>query len=211
MSYTRTTWQNSETPLSAANMNNIEDGIEEALAQSASVVSKLYPVGSIHITDQNVNPGDTLGGTWELISKHFANARGTDGITYNVTNTQNGTFAYIRTDQAIQFRLYWENKIEYGDTAIEIATFDIADFGLTGSPYMIYPVGQSDGLNATLLMRVSFDNTGRGVVSLFDTIYKGATPASQIGASCQCNFMLMFADYHMEDGACNQFVWRRTA
>ena len=31
MSYSRTTWINDETALSANNMNNIEDGIEEAL------------------------------------------------------------------------------------------------------------------------------------------------------------------------------------
>ena len=31
MAYTRTIWRTGETPLSAGNMNNIEDGIEEAL------------------------------------------------------------------------------------------------------------------------------------------------------------------------------------
>lgn len=32
MAYTRTNWISEETALSAANMNNIEDGIEEAKA-----------------------------------------------------------------------------------------------------------------------------------------------------------------------------------
>lgn len=31
MSYTKTIWRTGETPLSAENMNNIEEGIEEAL------------------------------------------------------------------------------------------------------------------------------------------------------------------------------------
>ena len=31
MAYTRTIWRTGETPLSAGNMNNIEDGINEAL------------------------------------------------------------------------------------------------------------------------------------------------------------------------------------
>lgn len=34
MAYTRTNWVTSETPLSAANFNNIEDGIEEALEKA---------------------------------------------------------------------------------------------------------------------------------------------------------------------------------
>ena len=33
MAYTRTNWISEETALSAANMNNIEDGIEEAKAE----------------------------------------------------------------------------------------------------------------------------------------------------------------------------------
>lgn len=39
MAYTRLTWVESETPLSAQNMNNIEDGIEELKAQKADKVS----------------------------------------------------------------------------------------------------------------------------------------------------------------------------
>lgn len=39
MAYTRTTWVESETPLSAQNMNNIEDGIEELQAQKVDKVS----------------------------------------------------------------------------------------------------------------------------------------------------------------------------
>lgn len=39
MSYTRLTWVESETPLSAQNMNNIEDGIEELQAQKVDKTS----------------------------------------------------------------------------------------------------------------------------------------------------------------------------
>lgn len=39
MSYTRTNWREGETPLSAQNMNNIEDGIEELQAQKVDKVS----------------------------------------------------------------------------------------------------------------------------------------------------------------------------
>lgn len=35
MAYDRTTWVNEETPLNADNLNNIEDGIEEALDGAA--------------------------------------------------------------------------------------------------------------------------------------------------------------------------------
>ena len=83
MSYTRTTWRTGETPLSAGNMNNIEDGIEEALtpatsesngAMSAADKAKLdaiwnilYPVGCYFETSNtSFNPSTAWGGTWEL-------------------------------------------------------------------------------------------------------------------------------------------------
>jgi len=40
MAYQRTTWRTGETPLSADNMNNIEDGIEECIIDST--VKELY-------------------------------------------------------------------------------------------------------------------------------------------------------------------------
>ena len=50
MSYTRTNWVTGETPLSAGNLNNIEDGIEELGADIAAMpqtlVEKVENIGS---------------------------------------------------------------------------------------------------------------------------------------------------------------------
>lgn len=71
MAYTRTQWEESVTPLSAQNMNNIEDGVEEALSLSegnsdmwAYIRNLVYPVGSIYMSVSNTNPGTLFGGTW---------------------------------------------------------------------------------------------------------------------------------------------------
>lgn len=83
MSYQRTQWRTEETPLSATNMNNIEDGVEEALETTrnissvvgdmfASVIAPLvyglvYPVGSYYETsDSSFDPNEAWGGTWVL-------------------------------------------------------------------------------------------------------------------------------------------------
>lgn len=209
MAYTRTTWQNSNTPLSAANMNNIEDGIEEAMAATSAVAANLYPVGSIHITDQNVNPGTALGGTWELIDKRFSNSSGSSGFSYNNINTENGTFTWVRKAKSITFRLNWANKIPYDDAEDQIGTFNISSFGLSGAPYMQYVFGQSDGFDCVLLLRVNYSD-GVGQITVVDTIYKYVQP-THTGASFNLLFDLMFTDSQMSDAACNQFVWRRTA
>lgn len=72
MAYSRTTWVEAETPLSAANMNNIEDGVQEALSGVQGIISTTikemilaaHPVGSIYMSTSNTNPGTFLGGTW---------------------------------------------------------------------------------------------------------------------------------------------------
>lgn len=71
MAYTRTTWVESETALSPANMNNIEDGIEEALAKVGgnaemwSYISNLvYPVGAIYMSASPTDPATLFGGVW---------------------------------------------------------------------------------------------------------------------------------------------------
>ena len=87
MSYTRTTWAAGETPLSAANFNNIEDGIEEAMASAAEALAvssdmmkiignAFFPVGAIWICNSSTNPASIFGGTWEQIKDAYIVARG---------------------------------------------------------------------------------------------------------------------------------------
>lgn len=70
MSYSRTTWIPEETPLSADNFNNIEDGIEEslnrldAIASNTELLKAIYPVGSIYMSTSSTNPASYFGGTW---------------------------------------------------------------------------------------------------------------------------------------------------
>lgn len=69
--YSRTTWEEGVTSLSAQNMNNIEDGVEEALAKAEGnsdmwgyIRNLVYPVGSIYMSVNNTNPSTLFGGTW---------------------------------------------------------------------------------------------------------------------------------------------------
>lgn len=70
MAYTVTDWHNGETALSARNMNHIEQGIKDAHDGLANVFTKteifdaIYPIGTIYMSVNNVDPGTLFGGTW---------------------------------------------------------------------------------------------------------------------------------------------------
>lgn len=96
MPYTRTDWRTEETPLSAGNMNNIEDGIEEALDVTRNLRENIaalaldifYPVGSYYETSKSTsefNPGTAWGGTWELESSGLVHVSA--GTGYSLGDT----------------------------------------------------------------------------------------------------------------------------
>ena len=96
MPYTRTDWRTEETPLSAGNMNNIEDGIEEALDVTRNLRENIatlaldifYPVGSYYETSKSTsefNPGTAWGGTWELESSGLVHVSAGTGYTLGDT------------------------------------------------------------------------------------------------------------------------------
>ena len=88
MAYTRTTWRTGETPLSAGNMNNIEDGIEEALAIVQSIAEVIYPVGCYFETsDTEFDPNVTFGGTWILEAAGLVHVSAGAGYAVNGANT----------------------------------------------------------------------------------------------------------------------------
>ena len=75
MAYTRVDWSDGETALSAEHMDNIEDGIEEALQKATGnadmwsyIRNLVYPVGSIYMSATLSTKDQVealMGGTWE--------------------------------------------------------------------------------------------------------------------------------------------------
>ena len=75
MNYTKTTWENDITPVSAENMNKIEN-------QLKALTDAVYPVGSIYISVKSTNPSSFFGGTWVA----FGTGRTLVGINTSDTN-----------------------------------------------------------------------------------------------------------------------------
>lgn len=103
MAYTRTEWRTGETPLSAANMNNIEDGIAELRTLIETSFDMWHPIGGYFETsDTTFDPNTAEGwnGTWVLenpgvvhVSAGTGYTAGTSGGSANVSYTPAGTVA----------------------------------------------------------------------------------------------------------------------
>lgn len=90
--YVKQTWldkPNKTTPLSAARLTHMEDGIKEnsdALAEiKQTFLNAVYPVGSIYMSVNSTNPGTLFGGgTWEQLKDRFLVGAGS-GYAVNAT------------------------------------------------------------------------------------------------------------------------------
>lgn len=73
------------------NLKQISQNLQkiEETQNSRNLLNKMYPVGSIYITNTNTNPSDILGGTWEA----YAGGRtlvGVDGSSYKSAGLTGG-------------------------------------------------------------------------------------------------------------------------
>lgn len=86
MNYTKTSWENDITPVSAENMNKIEN-------QLKALTDAIYPVGSIYMSMSSTNPSILFGGTWERIGvgRTLISAGGDDDAVVDANNHGNET------------------------------------------------------------------------------------------------------------------------
>lgn len=71
----------SRTFFGAAEANQINGAMNKIVASMNDVINIMYPVGSIYMSVNSVNPSTLFGGTWEKIEDRFLVATGT---TFNL-------------------------------------------------------------------------------------------------------------------------------
>lgn len=71
----------SRTFFGAAEANQINGGMNKLVGAVNDVINIMYPVGSIYMSVNSVNPSTLFGGTWERIEDRFLVATGT---TFNL-------------------------------------------------------------------------------------------------------------------------------
>lgn len=188
------------TPINAENLNNN--------------FNLMHPIGSIHITSENINPSVELGGTWELINKEFSSAKGSDtgAGTYfskNQTNVGDYSFYFVRNGNNIDIRLMVKNNVELSDDSVALGNILFEELGFTQMYYSLYShLGGTDGGDAVVQSSLMYDT---GAVTAVDVVHKNS--GSNVSANSEIYFEFSFTVpmEYMIDSACDKFYWKRTA
>lgn len=194
-----------------------ENDIEEIDIQEENVINVTgnanYKVGDVYITSTNENPSLRLGGTWELIDKHFKEwsyyssdvDEMSEYVTPNLDNATPYAFGIVRSPHSIYIRYYFRNRVALDDPKVSIGYLKFEKFGIKDGLYLgIYDVfaGSEDGI---ALMNVS-SSTGEMYCS--DVIGRNST---YIPTMTQIRFEVeaRMPQKYMLDEACDKFFWKK--
>lgn len=85
------------TPLSAYNLNQMQENIENAINQAVSQAKlEAHPIGSLYWSKDSTDPGQLFGGTWERIKDVFILAA---GDTYEADSTGGSATHKLTTNE----------------------------------------------------------------------------------------------------------------
>ncbi len=116
--------------------------IDELENLAASVMLTMNPVGTIKITDNNINPGTYIGGTWEQIKDRFLLGAG----DVYAGGSIGGEAAHTLTENELP-EIAGNIGFHYSDTSTNVASVDGAFSATkTGSKYRN---GGTEGSGAT--------------------------------------------------------------
>lgn len=172
-----------------------------------SIVSALYPAGTVICTATNKNPSTIYGGTWVLIDKGFAShsSNNADYFTADTNVTSGGTWV-TRAGQTVRIRQNITINASITDTGLTLGTFNFGNIGISKmSANVVGAVTYSDGANGGIAWNI---NETTGELTLTDVF--DLTPIPTGNTFClDITFPLHYS--HMLDSACDKFYWKRTA
>ena len=191
------------------------DGVNNVWCDWKTLLDLLYPVGSVYITNSNVNPSNNAllgGGTWTLIKRVFAIMRADNPVNFNTTNTVSGSTSstfWIR-GQSVKFRMRFTNKVALSDTAVTIGSLDLSYVGLTGAYYATY-IATDDTGNAGAMIDIN-STEGYATIKVIDVV-GGTSIAASTSTTPTITLCgeLYFDTSSMRDADCDEFHWKRTA
>ena len=193
------TWTDAQYP-SAKTLYNTYTGLR----------SMSHPIGSVLIMTTNVDPTNTVGGTWELMDKGFKSYSDfvDNGIIFTPAVGITPTAIYMaRGEKTIRIRISLAANTTLTDAGLDLGMLNFDKIGISNlhSSFINQVTYQDDIATGGIVYSVLADS---GLVKQTDVF--GVT---SIGANANFSLDFTFVVHHdhMLDGACDKFYWKRTA
>ena len=192
-----------------ATLNSVQT-VGDTVPTMAEIVDKVYPVGSVFITNTNTSPATTLGrGSWALIDKGFlavnTNAAGTSYFTPATGVTNNGTYI-TRAGHSLTVKQDLIINQAMSDTGMTLGNFKWSAIGITSLPQSVNDGATfSDGANGGFSYSISADT---GELKQLDVV---GIDTIATGKSYHVSFTMAIDWNYMANVACDKFYWKRTS
>lgn len=180
---------------------------KDALDKKANSAD-LYPVGTVYITKTaDINLGELLGGTWNLIDKEFRSATRVDEnagkMFIKTSKIANYQVYALYGGHTIRLRLSFTPTVALSsDDTVEIGRLIMSELGLNGIYHSIIAISAlGDGANGLVMTSINAD----GEVFVSDVVK--STIANQ---PLYINKEITCLQSKMLDSFCDKFYWERT-
>lgn len=202
---------------------DLTDDVTYYVLTSKNYYDYIYPKGSIYTTgDSAFDPNEKFSGTWTLIDKQLAYKRYAlaDYVTIDSTNTTSVTgYAVVRDHSLWLYGAITPKIKQENDTAYKMFTLKLSSLGCSALAVGGNYSSMSDGGNVVY----SYGITTAGVFSITDRVRKArndssdttyrmlmyGTIAADTAIQFQCEIPIAYTS--MNNSACSQFIWKRTA
>lgn len=192
-----------------ATVDNLQ-AVAATVPSIAGILDRVYPTGSVFITNTSTNPVNLLGrGTWTLIDKEFlsvnTNAAGTSYFTPASGVTNNGTFI-TRAGHSLTVKQDLIINQAMSDTGLALGSFKWSAIGITSLPQSVNDDATfSDGANGGFSYSIAADT---GELKQLDVV---GIDTIATGKSFHVSFTMAIDWNYMANAACDKFFWKRTS
>lgn len=182
-------------------------------ATSNNMLNVAHPVGSIMITATNSNPANTIGGSWTLVDKGFADISGyitSEHFTAGSASLADGNSSlFLLKDHMFTARLNLVTTAALSDTTATLGTLNLSNLGISVLPYtVVSDVTASDGGQCTILYSI---NNSTGAITTTDVFSLDDKHSLAAGSTFSIHISQPISYTEMLDAYCNKFYWKRTA
>ncbi len=216
-------WKSNMIIAGAADTDWASDSKYPSAKAVADKISKIapgkieHPIGSVLITSTNVNPGASVGGTWELLDKEYKNEM--TALTANVSAWTAGsaslTSGYvIRANHSSRLKLVLTTTASLS-TGASLGTISPATVGTGDIPLIAFGVSdvvedivQAVNKEGTKTYDIQYSINANGVITITKIFNNETLP---VGTVLNITTHIPMVKDFMADWACDKFYWKRTA